>query len=360
MNYLDVLILDDDLGMIDLFEDSVDKWNGENQENQRHINIVAANSLTEANQRRFDAAIVDLRLPDENNEVNSAENGNGFATSMVNDRGIPVAVVSGHVLELSKELQELEHFETFSKNHGYDPVVEWLSEQWDMMATLRRSREQIEAASAKVFAKRLWPQWQKNPALSGNNPDLQTKIVTRQFASHISELLGLDTDDNPDWHPYENYMVPALTGERAHTGDLFKWGDEVWIVLSPQCDMANANVPNVLLAKCKTGDQDWTTHIAILREDSNKPKSKKMIKKFVDQDVPKSKHFLPPLPDENDPLMVDFSVIQTKPLEELNAVLDSRLGSVSTPFLSNLVQRFGAFISRTGQPNIDIAHFFEG
>ncbi|MDR6266597.1 response regulator [Roseobacter sp. N2S] len=359
MNYLDILILDDDSAMIDMFDTTVEEWNANNKEQGKQLNVIHAESLLRAHQSRFDAAIVDLRLPDKNNEGSSADNGNDFAASMVNSRGIPVAVVSGHVVELSAELEKLEHFRKFSKSHGYGPVVDWLSDQWDLMTTLRKSREQIEAASAEVFSKRLWPQWQNTPALSGSSPERQAKIVTRQFASHISDLLGLDTDQNPDWHPYENYIVPALTSERTHTGDLFNLTDDIWIVLSPQCDMANANVPNVLLAKCTIGHKDWTTHIDHLKVTPDRDRSRKVIKKFVDQDFSKSKHFLPPLPGENEPLLVDFSVIQTKPLEELNKILDHRLGSVSTPFLSNLIQRFGAFVSRTGQPNIDIVHFFE-
>ena len=150
-----------------------------------------------------------------------------------------------------------------------------------------------------------------------------------------------------------------MTSERTHTGDLFNLDEDIWIVLSPQCDMANANVPNVILAKCTKGNADWATHIEHLKATPDREKSRKVIKKFVDQDIPKSKHFLPPLPGENEPILVDFSVVLTKPLNELNEILDHRLGSVSTPFLSNLIQRFGAFVSRTGQPNIDIVHFFE-
>jgi len=359
MNHLDILILDDDAGMIDLFETTVETWNETNLENDRSFNVVSAGNSIQARQRRFDGAIVDLRLPDENNEGSDAENGNDFAVSMVNARGIPVAVVSGHVVEISKELENLEHFRVFSKSNGYGPVMDWLSDQWDLMTTLRKAREQIEVASAEVFSKRIWPQWKNTPALSQSSPDQRAKIVTRQFASHISDLLGLDIEQNPDWHPFENYVVPALTADRTHTGDLFELSGEIWIVLSPQCDMANASVPNVILAKCTKGDADWATHIEFLRNDPDRAKSLKIIKKYVDQDIPKSKHFLPPLPNEDEPVLVDFSVVFTQPLEELNKSLDQRLGSVSAPFLSNLIQRYGAFVSRTGQPNIDISHFFE-
>ncbi len=66
---------------------------------------------------------------------------------------------------------------------------------------------------------------------------------------------------------------------------------------------------------------------------------------------------MPALPGETKPLMVQFTKLMTKPLAELNGSLGSRKASVSAPFLSNLTQRFGAYISRTGQPNLDVKHF---
>ncbi len=77
----------------------------------------------------------------------------------------------------------------------------------------------------------------------------------------------------------------------------------------------------------------------------------------MNQNLEPSRHFLPPLPSEEDPLLVHFSEVVTMPIAELNAVLENRVASIAPTFLSNIVQRFGAYISRTGQPNIDIARF---
>lgn len=360
MNYLDILILDDDLGMIDLFETAVEAWNESNVATEKQFKVIVADVIDDARQRRFDCAIVDLRLQNGNQVEDQADNGNSFATSIIYERGIPVAVVSGHIAELSDTLERLDHFKSFSKNDGYGPVVEWLSTQWELMATLKVAREQIELASAEVFSKRLWPQWQATQALSKNSSAKREKIVTRQFASHIADLLGLDLDTNPDWHPFENYVVPALTEARAHTGDIFQQDDGFWIVLSPQCDMAIGKIVNVLLASCTEGIEGWGSHIETLKKTPDRVKSRDFVKKFVDQDIAKSKHFLPPFPGRNEPVLVSFSNVKTSTLDDLNSVLDQRIGSVSTPFLGNLIQRFGAFISRTGQPNIDISHFYEG
>jgi hypothetical protein len=121
--------------------------------------------------------------------------------------------------------------------------------------------------------------------------------------------------------------------------------------------MATQKVDAVIMAKCVSGIQDWLEMVAAFRakaSNSSVEKSKKFLEKFVNQNLDASRHFLPALPDTAEPLLVHFSSVITIPLVELNAALEHRVASVSSPFLSNLVQRFGAYISRTGQPNIDI------
>jgi hypothetical protein len=57
-------------------------------------------------------------------------------------------------------------------------------------------------------------------------------------------------------------------------------------------------------------------------------------------------------------MMVNFKRLMTRPLVELTGLLEKdRIASVAPPFLANLTQRFGNYMSRFGQPNIDIRHF---
>ena len=76
----------------------------------------------------------------------------------------------------------------------------------------------------------------------------------------------------------------------------------------------------------------------------------------MNQNVDVSEHFLPPIA-AGPPLMVRFKSVSTKPLAWLNANLALREASIAPAFLPNLVQRFGAWVSRTGQPNIRASHF---
>jgi len=68
-------------------------------------------------------------------------------------------------------------------------------------------------------------------------------------------------------------------------------------------------------------------------------------------------HYLPPLPDENTPVTVEFGHLLTLPMQEVEAALEARIGSVTAPFVNNLIQRFGAYMSRVGQPNLNAQAF---
>jgi hypothetical protein len=124
--------------------------------------------------------------------------------------------------------------------------------------------------------------------------------------------------------------------------------------------MATKKIANVLLAKCHREIENWSQNVETLKTSTNANKREKAasyFRRLVNQNIASSTHFLPPLPGEPDPIMVSFGEIRTLSLEVLTAHLKDRVASVSYPFVSNLVQRFGSFISRTGQPNIEVVHF---
>jgi hypothetical protein len=180
----------------------------------------------------------------------------------------------------------------------------------------------------------------------------------RSYASHIAEILGLDSDDTAKWHPFENYIRPALQEARSHTGDIFQLDGMLWVVLTPQCDMATKKTKSVLLACCESNPkvETWKEAIAGLKSDSAKQKrsAEEFLGKLINQAQPGS-HFLPPLVN-GQPMTVNFKHLRTIDLSELEGKLSDRIASISPPFLTNLTQRFGAYVSRVGQPNIDMAN----
>ena len=362
MNVKTILVVEDEDRMITLTKDALEGWNEANRAKDRWLKAEIAKSPEGAARelyfRKIDCALIDLRLPpDDRTERTDPEHGNRLAASLLRETGIPVAIISGHTAEADQDLLGESTVRAFEKaDDGYEQAVGWLAQQWELMDALRVVRQRLEQSTADVFARRIWPNWSQMKEDIGQDGKRLATAIARQYASHTAELLGQDADD---WHPSENFIVPSYIADRAHTGDIFFFDDVYWIVLTPQCDMTTSKVPNVLLAKCSLGVEGWEGRLKVLAEDASKTQKKKAAKfsrDLVNQNLPPSEHFLPPVSKEVEPLLVQFGEIQTMPLDELNRRLDARVASVSPPFLSNLVHRFAAFIGRTGQPNISVEH----
>jgi len=361
-----ILFVEDDETQRDMFASAVSDWNDAHKGDERFFTFDVAETVESAqaalDRLRCDAALFDLRVKSDIGGKTEPR-GNDLALFALRQRGVPVAIISANAGEVEEAVREAGSVGIFDKNdeegegNYYDRALAWLGAQWDMMEVLGAARRAMESSAADIFLLRLWPRWKMFADLETADRAELEKIVTRQYVSHMADLLGIDDPDNATWHPFENYMSPALMSSRAHTGDIFRFDGVLWVVLTPQCDMATGKVESALLAKCVPGIHDWDANVAAFRaaESNNALKnSKKFLDKYLNQNLEPSRHFLPPLPGEAEPIIVHFSAIMTKPLEELNAQLETRVASIATPFLSNIVQRFGAYISRTGQPNIDI------
>src|SRR3546814_18093855 len=125
--------------------------------------------------------------------------------------------------------------------------------------------------------------------------------------------------------------------------------------------MANdGNISDVLLVRCDRDEfGEWNDRIAKLKGAANLDQIKKhseWFRKLVNQSRP-GQHFLPPLPDDPRPLMVQFASITTRPFAELQGILGERKASISSPFLATLTQRFDSYISLVVTPHIAAIHF---
>lgn len=362
-----ILYVEDDDKNVLSFQDAITDWNAENADAGRVFNPLVAKNMAEARDvilsSRVDCALLDLRIPEAADGRSDADAGNKLAEEVLHRCGMPMAIISGHTGDLDDRLTEGGLIAVFdkSKADSFAEAVAWSGGHWGMMHVLTEARRKFEMLTSEVFVRRIWPQWKEFIELSGDDQDRLATIVSRQFMSHAAEFLGLD--DNPDgesWHPFECYVVPPLIDSRPHTGDVFDLDDGRWIVVSPQCDMATGKVESILMAKCAVGLQDFKGHVEAIKNppsENRRNKADKFLRKQVNQDLPQSLHFLPPLPEEDDPTIINFPELRTIPLKELTDVLAKRKASVSQPFLGNLVQRFGAYLSRMGQPNIDVTHF---
>jgi CheY-like chemotaxis protein len=358
-----ILFVEDNARQRDLFETAVADWNAA-QTDGRYFEATLIDGFADAQEAlerlRFDCALFDLRLPSGKAHPAEEPSGNQLARIGLHENGIPVGIISAKPGDLDDEFKDSPTVKFFFKGDDdpFKQAVDWFAAHWAMMDVLCASRKRMRSSAAEVFARRVWPQWADLPNLG---KERLIEVITRQYVTQMAELLGLDDPANANWHPYENYIVPAFHEDQIRTGDIFEIGADTRIVLSPQCDLANGKAVNVLMARCdKAAIPEWADKLAKLRDavsEEEKIKAGKFFLNFVNQNLAPSVHFLPPLPGETDPILVTFQDLAGVPTPELQAQLASRRASVSPPFLSNLVQRFGAYVCRTGQPNIDVQQF---
>jgi CheY-like chemotaxis protein len=363
MGQKQVLFVDDDDQDQYSFRKAAERWNDENKE--RQFIAVTAKNVAEAHDhlrvQRFDCALFDLKLSKGGGAVRN--DGNDLVRLGLSDYGIPVGIISSNPQDIDADLKKVAMLKTFDKGDEdpYGDALAWLAAQWPMMDVLADSRSEIRRTGAAIFRNRIWSQWANYEKVVDEDRKSLTQIVARQYAGQIAEHLGVGAQAG--WHPFEHYIQPAMLEDRAQTGDIFEIDDARWVVLTPACDLATKKAPIVLLAHCREGSaadgdplKDWDMRVAQLKgEVSNGQKKDRDVffRSLVNQALA-GKHFLPPIGDGK-PMLVEFKSLKTLSAAELD--LTKRLASIAPAFVPNLVQRFGAYISRTGQPNIEVKHF---
>jgi hypothetical protein len=354
-----LLFVDDVKQQQVLFKDAVRDWNENNPERQFETQVLDNHEeAVEALRKiRFDGALFDLRLRESGKGSPERPLGNDLAERGLNENGIPVAIISGKPDEVDSELADSPTVKVLNKGDGnaFAEAVEWFGEMWPMLEALSSARSRIRKVSARLFVERIWPSWGDYLAI-GHDENL-TPVLARQFIWHLSEVMGTGGETADLWHPLEAWICPPLQADRASTGDVLEHEGDLWIVMTPPCDLANAGkVENVLLAKCRRDDPpEWGDLVnqCINNQDPKHEKAKKQLTKLFNQSAP-SQHYLPPLPGDPRPVVVQFGSLRTIPVGDFQTLLPQRIGSVTAPFVNNLIQRFGANLSRVGQPNLNV------
>jgi len=362
-----VLFVEDNLAAQRAFDKAVGWWNRANEGAGRSFEIDLHDNYSAAKEalslHAFDCALFDLHLPTGEgvDDADQDTKGSRLAELSLTENSLPVAIISALPDDKDPELDRFKMLRVFGKSerYVYRKAIEWLGDQWQLMEAVEATRKKIRETGAEVFVSQVWPRFESWQDMDGVDGEELTRIVTRQYVTHITELLSLSGEPKANWHPFESYIIPPMRGD-PYTGDIFDFDGSLWVVLTPPCDMAQCKIKNVVLAHCDKSEIDgWANNLERLRngvDENQKEKGASFFRRYVNQNVDPSCHFLPPLNDEM-PILVRFTTLITKKVEELEANKGNRIGSVSGPFLVNLTQRFGSYMSRTGQPDINVRFF---
>jgi hypothetical protein len=337
-----ILVLEDD-------EDQLGTWKAEiqefNEDDGRPFRIAlrTASNLTEARtilQKCYlNAAIVDLRIPSGPDGPNTADSGNIAVKQIIETIAGPTAIFSGHPGEVAGFVANTP-VRTFPKEAGQlKEIVDWLCQHAPLMTAVTDVSLDIRRETARVFEGMIWRRWDQTRDLQ-LSAEVLRQVVTRQVVAHIAEQLSLPLNNAPPYHPFEFYFEPPLRQDRMHTGDLLLVDEEVYVILTPQCDMVREYPEKVLLAK-RREIIGWKKF----------PKSKK--DQYSRQGHAIKSHFLPPCGDKG-PWIVDFKFLITKDGPAFHELLPLRFASIAAQFVPNLIQRFSTFMGRIGQPEVEI------
>lgn len=353
-----VLILEDDSDLQAGWQRSIADFN---QQGEVQFEALQAFNAADAEQilgdSRLDCAVLDLRVPDDSS--------GGRATAPVGERVIkllrdrhhcPLVIVSGFSNELGEMFRGRPTKVLDKSRTVQGDSLSWLSSQEGIMSALEDMKARLDEQISRFFYDSLWPRWDSDWKDDLNQPDLVT-VITRQMAGHIEASLSGDATDH---HPEEFYIRPPLQ-TALDVGDVLEITDRIdvpagmYVVLTPRCDLArNIHPRHVLIAPCKDASDEWAQLQKSLSSE-NAARSKRASKVLGDrltQNCGNSRHFLVPVAGSG-PWFVQFGDVQTireeKP--ELQAL---KVMSIASAFVPNLVQRFGAYQSRIGQPTIDI------
>ncbi len=336
---LQVLLVEDQDSNIDAWLDKAKSHNSDAVAKKFSIETISCKSVAEAQgilrTRKPDAVVVDLRLQTEG-AIEPNDHGNALVKYALQTHPVAIAIYSGQGQEA--EVDECPQVEVFDRGGGLDPVFEWLAKQRDMLLRLRSTRDSMEREMARVFFRSIWPRWThwiKKP-----EPDVGP-MLARHVVAHIHDAL-LDADGGTA-HPEETYFAPPIK-DRLDTGDLIYDGGDLWIVVTPRCDLASAGkVETVLVAKCVDISDRWNG------------KSAKDRYRLSQHDNAAKQHFLPPMlgTDGNQvgPWFVQFHNLMATPIGDVPDKLTARRwASLAPQFVPSLVERFGAYFSRIGTP----------
>lgn len=340
---LQVLLVEDQDSNIEAWKDKAKSHNSDADAKGFSVESWFAKSVAEAevilDAHKFDAVVVDLRLSSNDGQEGSPnDHGNALMKHVAAKHPVAMAVYSGQQKEA--DVSEFPQVEVFDRGDGLNPVFNWLGKQREMIAQLKQTRLAIERETARIFFRSIWPRW-THWTKKGIN-DALSNTLARHVVAHVHDSMLYSGGEVA--HSEETYFIPPLK-ERLDTGDLIRTEGGLLVVVSPRCDLANAGkVPTVLVAFCKDVGVDWNA----------KPKERG---NMVQHGKAAKWHFLPPMLDEKGkeigPWFVEFSNLRAIPEAEVATSLTARrFASLAPQFVPSLVERFGAYFSRIGTPNL--------
>ena len=250
-----------------------------NAKNQSTISAQYADSIDSAKEKlfhnKFDAAIIDIRLKSQDGTKDALTNGNEVRDIILASELLIVAHVTGEPKKVSiSNPAHQDLIRVFEKGDStedakpfYEKVLDWINDNEEMLNALSSSKSIIKEKIADLFFSSVWPRWEHWT----DNKDLvaEHNFLPSSLSRHISSHLYHDLLEGSDGkvHPEEWYFLPPRR-DRFHTGDIFFSDRELYVVITPRCDLERKGQgDSILSAKLEDISTDWQEKKSKLHQD---------------------------------------------------------------------------------------------
>ena len=381
---IELLIVEDDAQEQKSWYQVIEMHNANEDENGFKIVPAFAPSLQEAKKliasKNYDAAVVDVRLKQANGQTGPNTDGNLVLELLLETEMTVVALFTGESPLAATPAWAKKMVQTFTKgggdNEGTQAVMKWLCAQAPMIRQVKAAQQRIKREMAKVFCHSIWPRWNNWIQSPGSTDDFITTAITRHITSHIYAALLAEGPHGV--HPEEWYFIPPLTN-RINTGDLIKLTDgTIEIVITPRCDLQRDDKNETIqLAACKDVSAEWEKRCEKITAAKEALQNHKLsagdkgiqkleealgnadeaLRRYTQHSNCTTFHFLPRMKMIDGsvigPFYVHFDKIRSvaRSSEEVKAISNQRIASLTSDFLPSLVERLGSFFSRIGTPD---------
>ena len=372
MNNIDFLLIDDDQNQELLFIEAINEINETTDLNITYKVVKTPESaMIELYQNYFKAIIIDLKLNNDDNAVESDEeiSGNVLLRRIIEKEIIPIVVITGFPDKVSTDIDKSIVKVLPKETNLYDEINALIEKYSDSVFKIFGSRGEINKNIKELFWNVI-PQCftSKNQDISLLSKEKQETVIIRYISSWLSNKYMFD-DKYIDVEPIEMYMFPNPI-KQVCTCDIYKKYidaniDEYFIVLTPSCDLANKKVDEVILCKIKNYDevQSFKERLEIYNNEQNKEsnKAKKakgdLMKWFRNSHSDSLRyHFLPKVKDFTGGF-VDFrSILSLEYDKESGEIIDDsylKIGVITESFKRDIVSRFSSYYHRQGQPEFN-------
>lgn len=332
------------------------------------LKVINATNKFEAEQiidaENIDAVIMDLKiLPDHGDGEADSSYGAELLKDTLSKVIFPVIVVSATpgVLD-SDNLKLPSKLLCLKKETDYDTVaIEHLLSLENLLKIipeLKKAREAYNQDFIKTFWD-LYTHWDRFEEKFKNSSRVY-QVMKRHITHYLLEKWTAE-DDGGALHHSEFYTHHPYR-KKIHTGDIVEYAEKKWIVVTAPCDLANNDEPDeITLLECTPIEYAHEEHTSVVRPfTANSPNDKKqaVAKKRLGEFFTKpgiSKHYLPSWSMGSSPHNINFKKIKTIPYADAEQL--TTITTLNTHFMPYVMQRYGSYVSRLGQPEVNVEDY---